>query len=80
MLAPPDPDSNIGANLQIYNAISDDYMQHTRQLPENALRIQDGAARILAHVGEQALLHPPGFWLRPWSGDRLAAGGESCSP
>jgi ubiquinone/menaquinone biosynthesis C-methylase UbiE len=48
MLAPPDPDSNIGANLQIYNAISDDYMKHTRQLNENALRIRDGAARILA--------------------------------
>jgi len=54
MLAPPDPNSNIGANLQIYNAISDDYMQHTRQLPENALRIQDGAGRILAHAGDKS--------------------------
>ncbi len=53
MLAPPDPDSNIGANLQIYNAISDDYKQYTRQLPGNALRIQDGAARILAHTGDK---------------------------
>ncbi len=50
MLAPPDPDSNIGANLEIYNAISDDYMHFTRQLPENALRIQDGAARILTQA------------------------------
>ena len=48
MLSRPDPDSNIGANLQIYNAISDDYQRYTRQLPQNARRIQDGAARILA--------------------------------
>ena len=47
MLADPDPGSNIGANLQIYNAISDDYQHYTRQLPANALRIQDGATRIL---------------------------------
>lgn len=48
MLQPPDPDSNLGANLEIYNAISDDYQRYTRQLPENALRIQDAAGRILA--------------------------------
>ena len=50
MLAEPDPDSNIGANLQIYNAISDDYQRYTRQLPANALRIQDGARRILGRM------------------------------
>lgn len=50
LLHAPDPDSNIGANIQIYDAISDDYQSYTRQLPENALRIQDGAARILTHT------------------------------
>jgi SAM-dependent methyltransferase/uncharacterized protein YbaR (Trm112 family) len=48
MLQPPDPDSNLGANLEIYNAISDDYQRYTRQLPDNALRIQDAAGRIMA--------------------------------
>lgn len=48
MLAEPDPESNLGANLQIYNAISDDYMAYTRQLPENALRIRDAASRLQA--------------------------------
>jgi len=50
MLAEPDPDSNIGANLQIYNAISEDYQRYTRQLPANARRIQDGARRILGSI------------------------------
>jgi ubiquinone/menaquinone biosynthesis C-methylase UbiE/uncharacterized protein YbaR (Trm112 family) len=45
----PDPESNLGANIQVYDAISDDYQSYTRRLPENALRIQDGAGRILAH-------------------------------
>ncbi len=43
---PPDPTSNIGANIQIYDSISDDYQSYTRCLPANALRIQDGARRI----------------------------------
>ena len=47
---PSDPDSTIGANIQVYDAISDDYQSYTRRLPENALRIQDGAGRILAHT------------------------------
>ena len=58
MLAEPDPDSNIGANLQIYNAISEDYQRYTRQLPANALRIQDGASRILGQLnGAPSLYH-----------------------
>jgi len=48
-LHPPDPDTTIGANIQIYDAISDEYQSYTRRLPENALRIQDGAGRILAY-------------------------------
>lgn len=46
-------DSNIGANLKVYDAISDDYQSYTRQLPENALRIRDGAKRILAQAGAE---------------------------
>jgi ubiquinone/menaquinone biosynthesis C-methylase UbiE/uncharacterized protein YbaR (Trm112 family) len=59
MLSAPDPDSNIGANLQIYNAISDNYQRYTRQLPQNARRIQDGAARILS----QSTANQPRFHL-----------------
>jgi ubiquinone/menaquinone biosynthesis C-methylase UbiE/uncharacterized protein YbaR (Trm112 family) len=51
MLNNPDPDTNIGANIQVYDAISDDYHSYTRQLPANALRIQDGAGRIIANTG-----------------------------
>jgi ubiquinone/menaquinone biosynthesis C-methylase UbiE/uncharacterized protein YbaR (Trm112 family) len=46
MLAEPDPESNLGANLQIYNTISDEYLAYTRRLPENALRIRDAARRL----------------------------------
>lgn len=49
---PLDPDSAIGANIQVYNAISDEYQSYTRRLPENALRIQDGVRRILAYSAE----------------------------
>ncbi len=47
MLPSSDAESNIGANIQIYDAISDDYQVYTRQLPANAQRIRDGARRIL---------------------------------
>ncbi|HAY84965.1 MAG TPA: hypothetical protein DCY42_08600 [Chloroflexi bacterium] len=50
----PDSNSAIGANIQVYDAISDDYQSYTRRLPENALRIQDGARRILAHTASTA--------------------------
>ena len=57
-LAAPDATSNLGANLRIYDAISDDYHSYTRQLPENARRIQDGAGRILAQAdGEKPRCH-----------------------
>ncbi len=55
----PHPDSSLGANIQIYDAISDDYQSYTRQLPENALRIQDGAGRILSHCPSE----PPRYHL-----------------
>ncbi|MEJ2510589.1 MAG: class I SAM-dependent methyltransferase [Anaerolineales bacterium] len=48
----PSPDSAIGANIQVYDAISDDYQCYTRRLPENALRIQDGVGRIMAQSAE----------------------------
>lgn len=48
-------ESNIGANLKVYDAISDDYQSYTRQLPMNARRIRDGARRILAQMGDK---HP----------------------
>lgn len=58
-LAAPDSSSNLGANLQIYNSISDDYHSYTRRLPENARRIQDGTGRILAQMGGD----PPRYHL-----------------
>ncbi|MGD2027730.1 MAG: methyltransferase domain-containing protein [Anaerolineales bacterium] len=58
-LAAPDAGSNLGANIQIYDAISDDYHSYTRQLPENALRIQNGARRILAQLHRE----PPRYHL-----------------
>jgi len=45
--AKPNTHSNIGANIQVYNAISDDYQNYTRKLPANARRIQDAAERML---------------------------------
>ena len=65
MLAEPDPDSNIGANLQIYNAISEDYQRYTRQLPANALRIQDGARRILGRWNDEGRAYHLDFGCGP---------------
>jgi len=65
MQTEPDPDSNIGANLQIYNAISEDYQRYTRQLPANALRIQDGVRRILSRMDSEGQRYHLDFGCGP---------------
>jgi ubiquinone/menaquinone biosynthesis C-methylase UbiE/uncharacterized protein YbaR (Trm112 family) len=59
--AKTDLDSNIGANVQIYNTISDDYQAYTRKLPANARRIQDAVGRMLKF--QTGTIHSPRFHL-----------------
>lgn len=56
-----DDTSNIGANIQVYNAISDDYQAYTRKLPANARRIQDAVGRMLR--AQQEPIRTPRFHL-----------------